>query len=378
MKRALVLTLALVLGLGIAAFAGPLSGSWESNLTLGITTSTPYISSLAFSSTLIVDYTIGGWTFESTTGFTEAGWGTQEFTANGTLGAFTMASDLVFDPGNAAFTSWDTNGSVSIAGVTLNGEFLLADGAGWTFGASGQAGDLSLGATAYFNMDSNGNLVQTGENAYCFCFSSVDFTASFPFACISNVSTTLSFNNSTGFDSVEFSVSGIAIPNIAWLTFDADLTFTVDSKTLDITPNLNLGDFSCITLYGKLVMDGDYTISGLQIYALGLSQTWNGVTFSDLSIFDVSYYVENVDDSWNPNYWELFTIESTGDSCCGGGIDFTVNTYFQNTQNASLFDWGETDVTLGFGIGSNFTLNTGLNVDQTGLSQISFGFKATW
>jgi hypothetical protein len=35
MKKALVIALMFVLGLGISAFAGPLSGSWESELTIG-------------------------------------------------------------------------------------------------------------------------------------------------------------------------------------------------------------------------------------------------------------------------------------------------------------------------------------------------------
>ncbi|HDL85762.1 MAG TPA: hypothetical protein ENH11_05490 [Candidatus Acetothermia bacterium] len=53
------------------------------------------------------------------TGFILTGWDTQEFTANGVLGAFTLGSDLIFDPSDALFTTWDSTGSVSIAGVSF-------------------------------------------------------------------------------------------------------------------------------------------------------------------------------------------------------------------------------------------------------------------
>jgi hypothetical protein len=377
MKKALVLAFALVLGLGAFAFAGPLSGSWDSSITLDIA-SGGTITVSDFSSTLVVDYTVGGWTFESTTGFNLTGWNKQEFTADGTLGAFTISSDLEFDPAAASFTSWDTTGSVSIAGVDLSGEYLLKNygsgtpGSGWTFGASGVAGDLTLSATAYFNMDSDGELIQTESN--CFCFSSVEFDASFPFACIDLVDVTIGFSTA-GFDGVTFSVSGVEVPGIAWLTFDFDLTFDDgdEGKSLSVSPAISLGDWACIELYYDLITSNHINIDGIYFYGMTLSYTWNGVTFSETSAFDTSDPKDIVKDP----YWEVFTIESAGDSCCGGAVDFTLDTYF-DASSTQLFDWGETDASLSFGIGSNFTLDLGLVVKDTGLTQVSFGFDVTW
>ncbi len=383
MKKALVLAFALVLGLGIAAFAGsPLSGSWTSSLTLDIQT-TGAISVSDFSSTLEVDYTVGGWTFVSTTGFTLGGWNTQEFTANGTLGAFTIDSDLVFDPAAASFTKWDTTGSVSIAGVDFSGEFLLTSSASaWKFKASGNAGDLSISATTFFNgeLDADGNLVAQTDS-YCFCFSSVTFDVSFPFACIDKVDASITFSQS-GFDGVDFSVSGVEVPGIAWLTFDLKLSFddgTGTGKSLSLTPNINLGDWSCIELYYYLDTPtaNGVDISGITFYGVSLSYTWNGVTFKDISLLDVDKYISLIDSTWPSNYWELFEIKSSGDSCCGGAVDFTIDTYFSESSSL-LFDWGETDVSLSFGIGSNFTIDTGLVVDTTGLTKVSAGFTVTW
>ena len=342
----------------------------------GWTTTIENIPTLGFTSTLIVDYTVGGWVFNSTSDFDDTGWIAQSFAATGVLGAFSLTSDLVFAPATAAFTSWDSTGSVSIAGVAFDGEFYLTGlGSGWTFGASGGAGDVSLGATVYFNMDSDGDLI---ADEYCFCFSSVDFDVSFPFACIDLVDISLGFST-TGFDGVTFSVTGIAIPNISWLTFDVDLAFAtgVSGKTMTITPNLNFGTFTCITIYGELL--GTFPqITGYNIYGIGLTYTWNGVTFSSLSALAPGWYVTSdvaLDDEGS--YWEAFTISSEADACCGGLFDFSVSTFFDK-NSAMLFDWGESSVELSMGLGSNYTGWTGLVVKDTGFDSWTIGFKVTW
>ena len=329
------------------------------------------VPTLSFTSTLIVDYTVGGWTFESKSKFDETGWTEQSFTADGTLGAFTLKSKLVFDPAGASFTYWDNTGSVSIAGVDLSGEFkLTSSGSGWKFGASGSAGDLSLSGTAYFNLDSSGNV----GDSYCFCFDKVKFDASFPFACIEEVDLSVSFSD-TGFDGVTFSASNAAVPGIAWLSFDFDLTFDdgVTGKSLSITPNINLGDFSCITLYYDLSTSDDLIIDGIYFYGLGLSYTWNGVTFSNTTAFDTSDPKDLVKDP----YWEVFTIKSAADSCCGGAFDFSIDTYF-DASSGMLFDWGESDVKVSIGLGSNYTGWMGLGVKDTGFDSWTIGFKVTW
>jgi hypothetical protein len=337
----------------------------------------------AFSSTLTVDYTVCGWVFGSITKFDMTGWTAQSFSADGVLGAFSIGSALVFAPATAAFTSWDSTGSVSIAGVAFDAEFLLEDdGAGWTFGASSAMGDCDFGATAYFNMDAAGNLIQTD---YCFCFSSIDFDISFPFACIDLVDMTIGFSAANGFDGVTFSVSGIAVPALPWLTLDLDLTFETgaDGKEMILTPVIDLGDFVCIVLYYEYqghVGDSGCGVpkpakfDGIYFYGIGLDYSWNGVDFSSLSMFDVNYY-DLVHAS--ELYWEVFTISSAADSCCGGGFDFDVSTYFA-CDSELLFDWGMTEIEVTIGMGSNFDVTFGLVVDVDGFTELSFCFDVSW
>ncbi len=94
MKKAIVIAFTMMLGLGLTAFAGPLSGSWASDLVVD-----PAASSFtSLSSTLAVDYTVSGWTFGSSSSFTLSGFSSQSFTAGGSFGAFTLSSTMTFNP----------------------------------------------------------------------------------------------------------------------------------------------------------------------------------------------------------------------------------------------------------------------------------------
>jgi len=215
MKKVFVLAITFILGLGLVAFAGPLSGSWGT--TLGIDPGVPAFTAL--DSTLAVDYTLGGWTFGSSSTFSLGGFSSQSFTASGTLGAFSFSSTMNFNPmavtekdysafwagvfgdpivpitqtpssicpitytttTEPKFTTWKAEGSVSIAGVEFGGLFYLDqshwdvpllsyvttldgtqsdscdatskyNGAGWRFMASGAVGDATVTSYTYFNL----------------------------------------------------------------------------------------------------------------------------------------------------------------------------------------------------------------------------------
>jgi hypothetical protein len=346
------------------------------------------VPTLAFTSTLIVDYTVCGWVFNSTSKFDDTGWIAQSFAVTGTLGAFSVESSLKFVPATALFDEWKTKVSVSIAGVSFYGKFGLnlgeitgLIGSGWILGASGSVGDCDFGATAYFNveLDADGNWIVPPTT--CFCFTSIDFDISFPFACIDLVDISLGFSM-TGFDGVTFSIDGLAIPNMSWLTFDVDLTFDDGigiGKSLTLTPKLNFGDFTCITIYGKFKTDGVSLITGFDIYGIGLTYTWNGVTFTSVSAMDPAYYVSSglSVKSGEGDYWEAFQIKSAADACCGGAFDFSVTTFFDK-NSAMLFDWGETVAKVSIGFGSNYTGSTSLTVSDAGFQTWTIGFTVTW
>lgn len=215
MKKAIVIAITMMLGLGLTAFAGPLSGSWASSLVID-----PAASSFtSLSSTLAVDYTVSGWTFGSSSSFTLTGFSSQSFTAGGSFGAFTLSSTMTFDPmavtakdytafwdaltvaptqtfetticpitlgytttTEPKFLTWKTEGSVSIGGVELGVLFYIDqshfdvirtnyltridsdvqttsyvctskdNGSGWRFKVAGSIGGITATSYTYFNL----------------------------------------------------------------------------------------------------------------------------------------------------------------------------------------------------------------------------------
>jgi hypothetical protein len=171
MKKALVLAMLCVFGLGAAAFAGPLSGTWDLSISIDPAATQANDLFIDLSTSLGLDYTIGGWVFGSSTTFDTIGWSKQSFTADGVLGAFTFSSTMTFLPRTVltnvwtfvwdpplspktphdlywdecwatdadkynvktygvAFKDWKAVGSVSIAGVSFEAMFYLNSYAG--------------------------------------------------------------------------------------------------------------------------------------------------------------------------------------------------------------------------------------------------------
>jgi len=198
LKKALVVAMVMVMGLGVLAFAGPLTGSWDTSISIDPSAAEFSDFFVSFSSTLGVDYTVGGWTFGSSSTFSQIGYSAQSFTATGVLGAFSFDStmkfipmavtataydavviaDLFGDPQTApknlfwnacpvfavvnttepVFDDWTVSGSVSIAGVSFEGLFFLE---GW--------GGVKTTTMGYFYWDGadytqTGSTVTAGKN----------------------------------------------------------------------------------------------------------------------------------------------------------------------------------------------------------------------
>ncbi|UCF09763.1 MAG: hypothetical protein JSW65_06810 [Candidatus Bipolaricaulota bacterium] len=362
MRRALVLALAAVVVFTAAALADMLSGSWSTEVCLN---AVPAFT--LFTSDLLVTYEVCNWAFSAALGFGLTGWETVSFTASGVLGAFSFASELIFDPATATFTSWSSDMSVNLAGVNLDFAFDMDDvGVQLVVGIGGDVGLCTLGASAQF-----------GDMTDCtFAFIGLDLDFGFPFACIEWVDVTVSFGCGT-FDGICFEIQGLKLSGIDWLVFDFTVCFDdgEDGKTFTFIPDLNLGAYDCITLYAELVTGIDYEFEGIDIYGVEIFYEWNGVYFQSVSSFDPTKHDLLIHPS--ELYWEVICIGSIGDSCCGGGFDFEVCTYFDDTSTW-LFDWGLTTISLGFSIGSNFAVTASLDVDGTGLVEMCLGFDVNW
>lgn len=367
MKKALVLSLAFVLGLGVASFAQTLSGSWDT--TIGIT---PSPVALTIDSELIVTYAVSGWTFTSDTVLDETGWLEQSFDVGGALGAFTIGSTLVFDPAAVLFESWEVTGGLNLVGVVFEATFTLEPGiTGLEIVGSGSAGLVDVTVT-----------LTLGSGAGCdFDFAGVDIEVSFPFCC-ADVISTISFD-CDGFVNATFAVSDIAIPNLPWVTLDALLTFTTDMKTLVISPSFDFGVIACFKLYiGQVHTDaqggGAGAVIGLlgdiQIYGIGLTCDIGGVDFTGISWWGVGAKPGLL--AGTP-YWEAYQIATSEDACCGGTFEFDITVYFAQ-GGLQLFDVAAFVANVSVNVTEEFTFTTGIEITLPAFTKWTVGFEVTW
>jgi len=369
MKKALVLSLILAVGIGLVGFGQTLGGKWDTFIKF---TGTPLAWPPVITSALTVNYKVCDWTFTSYTAIDTSVlpiWKTQYFSAAGVLGAFTLGSKLEFTPDPAAFTKWTSTASVSIAGVTFGAEFILTPGVTkLTLTATGTAGICTIG----------GKLI-LGSGLGCdFDFNGVELTFGFPFCC-ATISSKVVFG-CTGFNYVQFCTTGITIANIPWLTLDACVKFETQTKTVTLSPKINLGVVGCdFDIFARFVSSGgvnapllisDFVIDGIQI----------ACDIDGVSFVGITY--------WGPapkpgilvgtEYWEAYQIKTTDDGCCGP-FSFDVAVFFKDTAT-TLFDISLFKANMGITLASQFKfkMSLALDVDAGALSELGFGFEVTW
>jgi hypothetical protein len=359
MKRALVLSLIFALGLGFTGLAAELSGSWDTDVIID-PQQVSFADAISLTSVLTVNYTIGDWTFGSVTTLNEDGWVDQTFSAGGVLGAFALTSALDLDP-DALFDEWVTTAAVSIAGVSFGAEFTLDGTDAWlTLNAGGVAGDVTIDVEINFGDD---------DDECDFPFSDITIEVGFPFCC-ADIAAAIVFD-CAGFDNICFTVGGIAIPNLPWVTIGAQLCFTLQTKTLTLSPTFDFGTIACFDLYFDVATGGNLTIGDISIVGIGLTCDIGAVTFSGLSELPGGDLVD-------APYWEVYTISTNDDACCGP-FSFDLSVYFLE-GGLKLFDVGLFEAAMELQVAAQFTFNMGLsiNVETGAFTEWVVGFLVTW
>jgi hypothetical protein len=389
MKRALVLSLILAIGLGVAAFGQTLSGSWETTIVLDLTPGVVWpTTGVLITSEILVDYTVGDWTFSSETDVENGVWVTQDFDFAGVLGAFTISGTIEFDPTGPEFSYMDVEAEVSIAGVTFGAEFELWIGdADLTLTGSGVAGDISIDV-----------LIGLGWDIGCnFGFSYLEIDVGFPFCC-ADISAEIVFG-CDGFWWAEFCFDGLTIENLPWLTLGACVTFYEDEKYFEFTPEIDLGVIGCdFDLFYRLITDGGSNydpllIEGFQFDGIQIACEIGGVAFTGITywgpldhgpwwapgppgiLYDLYRYF--LSEGWDWTVWEAYQIATTDDGCCGP-FSFDVTVYFETI--GTLFDVGWVEANLELQVATQFTFSMGINTDISlgTVNDLIFGFLVEW
>jgi len=364
MRRALILGAVLVMGLAVVGSAQALTGHWRIDLRID-PQSPSFVDALRYSTELLVKYTIGDWTFSSLSTLDQSGWTDQNFSSIGVIGGFTVSTALDFDPDVPEFDKWTTTTTVDIVGVTFSGTFELYDEDTFmTLQARGTSGGVDMDVRATFGDDDD----PIGD-----CdldFSSLQIGVDFTFCC-AEVDSTVNFD-CDGFENIVFHASGIGIQNLPWVTFDATLEFTVQSKSLAISPNF---DFSgvCIELYVGVETSGNLTFEAFHFDGFILECDIGTVTFTAISFWGTFAPKPSI----LGEYWEMYRIRTDEEACCGP-FSFEGAVFFDE-NSSHLFDVGK--FTFDLSIDFTASVEFGMGVDfvlGTGVTSLDFGFLTTW
>jgi len=409
MKRALVLSLGLLLVFGFAAFAqGELTGSWNTTITINPagevpdTDLDPTNDFFQFDSELEITYSVGGWSFTSTTGVDSTGWAWQDFAVAGSFGAFDVSGGMILSPlgDDLAYPEWiwmDTGFTFGAVDIGIDFDLyerdirLCLEMAATTglvdISAELCFGDLPMHPLYGYPGDSDVGYPYapygpvafgTGDNDECdLDWSGASITVDFPFCC-ADVSATLALD-CDGFDEACFSVDGIVVANIPWFTLRAELCFILETKTLTLSPEFDFGADVCFDVYieadDSSVDAPTYLyLPSIAIVGLGLECEIGGVSFSGVSYWGAAAYAPAP--LYGTSYWEAYTIATTEDACCGP-FDFDVTIFFD--QGDFLFDVAAFKANFSYELGANFIFSMGLDYTAaSGLTLWEIGFEILW
>ena len=170
------------------------------------------------------------------------------------------------------------------------------------------------------------------------------------------------FSEPNGFEytQFEFTIASNSMP----LELAADLKFTEQTKSIELTPSLDLA-WACFDVYtdlsGTLANNGKVgdEIEGLEIEGFSLIGVEIGhITFSSYTALGGNT-VYDLNESFLQGYDEVFRIEKSD------ALDLTVDVYFNMTQSDSLFDLAYIDTQADFALSNQFTLGAGVEIDTS-------------
>ncbi|MFC2108038.1 hypothetical protein ACFLS5_01080 [Candidatus Bipolaricaulota bacterium] len=403
----------LLVSVAFSLTAGTLSGS--TSLWIGFD---PVAGALdAFDLGFAVDYTLGAVTL-STDGLLvlPGTWIWQGFSAVGRFGGYGLTTNVLFGPSTTDYLYAEAIAELSIGGIDvgwhaaqLSDAVLGGPADGWAVRVAGSVSGFEIVSISEFGAriedeEFDGNTIvhaaTGGERHYATdpLVPGQGFTGEklsirgLPFRC-AELDATL-YLTCAGFEYVSFGVTGIEVGAVPWLTFDVELTFELQTKSLALTPRLVLGEVACIEVYAGLDWDGgSVSIGGIGLYGIELVGQLGPVTVRDVTVFDLNRYaitteaygsvvkrlVDAIEEghSYYPDYWEMLSIAYRGDGCCGQELTFLANAYFDE-GSSGLFDWAMTHIEAEIPFGAGFSFTLGMEMHSAGVDSLAFGFHVDW
>jgi hypothetical protein len=262
---------------------------------------------------------------------------------------------------------WKTSFSIPCASTTLSGAVALSvvGTAHVSFEVSGpESSDFSPTASVKFSLE---------RPAARLCFEQAVLEAELPIGCVGSLTASAQVDDS---GIVEVSLEAQELPaGLSWLTFSGTLTLAALSTELELEPQLALQAGPCLNLYAKALTGRLNTeITGISLYGVGMSHSWDYLKVSSLSYLDAAHRITVLG---SQSCWEAITVAASVDSCCGGSTQFKCSVCFSRSSD-SLFDWAETDAVLSVDAGASNSFSVSIAVEAAGLTYLACTFRVEW
>lgn len=153
--------------------------------------------------------------------------------------------------------------------------------------------------------------------------------------------------------------------------------FTVDHKTVTITPKWNGMGQACFVLYGNVVTGQNlWEIGGIEIYGYKIRCDLSSCSYVEfMTALDVTKLEDLLDDPklFEGDEFEYWKLGFCGPGCCGGTWSLALATYFQ--AEGSLFGLTRIKGDLSAPIMANFDLRLSLGVTVGGGTELAVGWS---
>ena len=356
MKKALVIALMFVLGLGFAAFAtGTFSGTWDTDISLYPAASEFGNFIKSFTTEVDVDYTVGGFVFGMESTFGLVGFTGMDFDVDGTLGAFTVEMDIDFDPDVLKIKKFDVYGwkLVSACGLVGVGWEQVVNSNTYTAGFDDMWATVSVNIAGVsfattFGMEGIAN--EYAETVHTFWMAATpvytdvttDHTDVVQTGSYVNVDTT---KVGTGWKfSASGSFGGATLTGLAYFNLSEASTYADNSGYADVY----LADyFTKSGTFSLVCPDCIVRFSSFELLLEGVS--FACTTFKALAIFDCCGFSD-----------VKFLVEDIGLGCCWDlGFDLMI-TFTDKTKSIEI----KPDITFA---NACFTFDTVVTMGGTGI-----------
>jgi len=366
----------------------------------------------AFTSMLKVDYSASGVGCTSTSRFTKDGYYSQSFGIGCSLGAFDIDSTLAFVPLPARLDYWLTRTSTVLAGTYLCNTFLLEYvSAAQGFGAGMELllstelhGGVTVEVTSLFGMEENlvedlgwqpgsGYDIIVRADLFQFQYESttIELTGLALGCCEFDGTTRIS--REEGF---EYTYFEFLVKLETWsLSFDADLKFTSEAKSISLIPSLDFDYWGCIDVYTDLIpvmlSQNNSQITGLEIEGIGISNVELGpVIFSSLIPLKGDLYRSRTAPSdivlrardyvLDPDPLEaIYYVKTDYDMVCSietsGDFNFAVDFYFDRDGSPQLFDFALLTAEASYWLSEQLKLGFGFSTGANAGPHLIFEFE---